>query len=173
MTGVIIQARMSSSRLPGKALMLLSGEAVLYHVVERTRRARCADIIIVATTEEPEDDKVAAFCAKRGYVCFRGPRDNVLERYFEAARTWRLDTVVRVTSDCPLIDPAIIDLCVERFQTSECDYMSNTAPGERSFPRGLDVEVFTFVALERADREAREPYEREHVTPYIHENKKG
>ncbi|MBI2612543.1 glycosyltransferase family protein [Candidatus Kaiserbacteria bacterium] len=173
MTGAIIQARMSSTRLPGKVMLPLSGEPVLYHVVERTKRSRGADEVIVATTVEREDDTIAEFCQKRGYVCFRGSRDDVLGRFLEAARASKLDTIVRITSDCPLIDPDIIDETIRAYERESCDYLSNVGPGERTFPRGLDCEVFSFEALSRANTEAREEYEREHVTPFMHENKKG
>lgn len=173
MTGATIQARMGSTRLPRKVLLPLAGEPVLYRVVERVKRAETVDSIVVATSVEREDDEIVSFCTSRGYDCFRGSRDDVLNRFFEAARARNFDTIVRITSDCPLIDPEIIDATVSAFQKSASDYVSNTAPGERTFPRGLDCEVFTFDALSRAQTQAQESYEREHVTPYIHENKNG
>lgn len=164
---------MGSSRLPGKVMLRLAGEPVLFHVVERVKRARLIDIVIVATSDQPEDDAIEALCKERGYACFRGSQNDVLSRYAGAALAFDLQTIVRITSDCPLIDPSIADQTVKAFESSQCDYLSNVLPEVRTFPRGLDCEVFSRGAIERAAREATEPYEREHVTPYIHENKKG
>ncbi|MEY4747475.1 MAG: hypothetical protein RLZZ416_524 [Candidatus Parcubacteria bacterium] len=171
MTGAIIQARMSSTRLPGKVLLPLARKPVLFHVVERVKAAKRLDRVIVATSTEQEDDTIKAFCKERGYDCFRGSRDDVLSRYAGAAKQYKLDTVVRITSDCPLIDPFIVDQTIAAFESAHCDYISNVLPGERTFPRGLDCEVFSRAALEKADTQARKPYQREHVTPYVHENK--
>ena len=171
MTGAIIQARMSSTRLPGKVLLPLAGKPVLFHDVERARNAKALDVVIVATSTESEDDAIADFCAQYGYRCFRGSRDDVLARYAGAAAEAHLDTIVRITSDCPLIDPAIIDETIAAYHDASCDYLSNIGPGERTFPRGLDCEVFSRAALDRANAEAKELTEREHVTPYIRENK--
>lgn len=173
MTGVIIQARMSSTRLPGKVMRLLAGEPVLYHVVERVKRTRGIDTVIVATTVEKEDDAIVRFCEERGYANFRGSRDDVLSRYLEASHAYELDEIVRITSDCPLVDPDIVSELLERFHSGAYDYMSNFTPGERTFPRGLDCEVCTYTALEKAHAGAHESYEREHVTPFMYENKTG
>ncbi|MFH1077793.1 MAG: glycosyltransferase family protein [Patescibacteria group bacterium] len=173
MTACIIQARMGSTRLPGKILKMLAGKPMLWHVVVRCRKATKVDRVIVATTTNPEDDAVEAFCVENGIECFRGSSDDVLERYHGAAKEAGADTVVRVTSDCPLIDPTVIDLFIGAFETQSVDYVSNIIPGHRSFPRGLDVEVFGFAPLETAAAEATEPYEKEHATPYIWENRKG
>lgn len=163
---------MGSTRLPGKILRLLAGKPMLQHVIERSIRARKQDGVIIATTTSAEDDAVENLCLEKGFTYFRGSAENVLERYFKAAEKFGADVIIRVTSDCPLIDPEIIDLCVARFCQKECDYISNAVPGERTFPRGLDVEVFSFKALEYAYKNASENYEKEHVTPYIWENKK-
>lgn len=173
MIAAVIQARMRSTRLPGKVLLPLAGTPVLCHVVERTRHARNIDKIIVATSTEPSDDAIVQVCEERGYSFFRGSHDDVLERYFGAAGAYHVDTVVRLTCDNPLIDPDIVDEVIDAFQKEKCDYMSNVLPGERTYPRGLDVEIFSFEALRKAQESAREAYEREHVTPYIHENKTG
>ncbi len=173
MIGVIIQARMSSTRLPGKVLLSLAGKPVLQHVIERVKQVRGIDSVIVATTTETEDDAIADFCSRNRYSCFRGSRDDVLSRYFDAAQQFKIETIVRITSDCPLLDPSIITEVIDVYKHGKCDYVSNALPGERTFPRGLDCEVFSFKALEKACTEAREIYEREHVTPYIHENKTG
>lgn len=175
MTAIIIQARMSSTRLPGKIMKNLACKPMLWHVVERCLNSKAADRVIVATTTNKEDDTVEKFCKENNFFYYRGSSDNVLSRYYEAAKIRQpadgAFDIVRVTGDDPLTDPAIIDKCVEALHKSGADYLSNINP-ERTFPRGLDVEVFTFAALEKARREAKENYEREHVTPYIWENKK-
>ena len=173
MIACIIQARMGSTRLPGKTLKPLAGEPMLWHVVERCRKATKVDRVIVATTTNPEDDAVAAFCEENDIPCFRGSSENLLERYHVAAKEAGADIVVRVTADCPLIDPTVIDACIAAFEMQHVDYASNVNPGPRTFPRGLDTEVFSFSALEKAAMEVTEAYQREHATPYIWENKNG
>jgi spore coat polysaccharide biosynthesis protein SpsF len=175
-TDIIIQARMGSGRLPGKVLRDLVGFPMVYHVVERCRFAKCAANVIVATTTLLEDDAIVGACERFVIPYSRGSSENVLERYYDAARQYKSSVIVRVTADCPLIDPFIIDECVKKFYESEADYISNVSDkdaSERTFPRGLDVEVFSFAALEKAYRNATEQYEKEHVTPYIWENKKN
>jgi spore coat polysaccharide biosynthesis protein SpsF len=172
MTTAIIQARMSSTRLPGKVLLDLAGEPMLARVVERTRRARRIDRVLVATTVEPEDEPIVELCRSRGWNVSRGSRDDVLDRYYHAALADGADPIVRITSDCPLIDPAIIDRVVERLgrrdeTANAADYASNINP-RRTFPRGLDVEAFSFEALSAAWREDREATGREHVTPFLY-----
>lgn len=165
----LIQARMGSSRFPGKVLADLSGRPMLWHVVNRVRHARNVEKVVVATTDEATDDAIARFCAQEGINCFRGNEQDVLDRFYHAAKANRADVVVRITADCPLIDPEVIDKVVARFETGDCDYASNV---ERyTYPDGLDIEVFSFHALERAWREAGKPSEREHVTPYLRSGK--
>jgi spore coat polysaccharide biosynthesis protein SpsF len=166
MTSAIIQARMSSTRLPGKVLLDLAGEPMLARVVERTRRARTIDRMIVATTVESEDEPIVELCRSRGWTVSRGSRDDVLDRYYQAAVADEADPIVRITSDCPLIDPEIIDTVVKRLDGT-ADYASNINP-RRTFPRGLDVEAFTFAALSAAWRDDREATGREHVTPFLY-----
>jgi spore coat polysaccharide biosynthesis protein SpsF len=166
-TVAIIQARMGSTRLPGKIMQNLDGAPVLVRCVERTRRVATLDAVIVATTEEPADDGVVALCRERDYPCTRGSQDDVLDRYYRAAQQYHADIIVRITSDCPLIEPTVIDSVVHGFYATSCDYASNTLP-PRNYPRGLDVEVFRFDALARAWREDQNPAWREHVTPYIY-----
>jgi spore coat polysaccharide biosynthesis protein SpsF len=166
MTTAIIQARMSSTRLPGKVLLDLAGEPMLARVVERTRRARTIDRVIVATTVESEDEPIVELCRSRGWTVSRGSRDDVLDRYYQAAVADGADPIVRITSDCPLIAPEIIDTVVKRLDGT-IDYASNINP-RRTFPRGLDVEVFTFAALSAAWRDDREATGREHVTPFLY-----
>jgi spore coat polysaccharide biosynthesis protein SpsF len=168
---VIIQARMSSTRLPGKVLKEIAGKPMLAWVVERARKAQTVSEVVVATTVEPSDDPIVNFCAQMGYACTRGSLNDVLDRYYQAARVYNADVVVRVTADCPLIDPAEIDHVVREYQRSGVDFAANRLPPPfgRTYPIGLDTEVCSFAALERAWREAKEPYQREHVMPYLYE----
>jgi spore coat polysaccharide biosynthesis protein SpsF (cytidylyltransferase family) len=161
----IVQARMGSSRLPGKALMDIGGHPMLWRVVSRARHASTLDEVVVATTPLEADDTIAAFCAHNGIPCFRGSDDDVLDRYYHAALEHHAETIVRITADCPLLDPAVIDQVVNRFLSGAFDYVSNTDPP--TYPDGLDTEVFSFAALERAWKEAHWQSEREHVTPYL------
>ncbi len=165
MIAAIVQARMGSSRLPGKTLADIGGEPMLWHVCHRVEAARLVDLVIVATTDCVRDDPIAVFCQEQKIACFRGSEPDVLDRFSSAAQLHKADIVVRVTADCPLIDPRVIDRVVQKFQATECDYASNTL--RYTYPDGLDVEVFSFDALARAGREARKPAEREHVTPYL------
>lgn len=165
-TVAIVQARMGSTRLPGKTMMPLAGEPMLARVVERSRRARRVDAVVVATTTSPQDDTIASLCRERGWPCERGSEEDVLDRYRAAARAHRADVVVRITSDCPVIDPGIVDALLEAFSRGTWDYASNGLE-PRTYPRGLDVEAFTLAALERAWHEDENPEWREHVTAYI------
>lgn len=164
----IIQARMGSTRLPGKVLANIQSRPMLWHVVERTRAANSVNRIVVATSTGPADDVIADFCHEHGFNCFRGSEKDVLDRYYQSAREYRPDAVVRITSDCPLIDPEVIDQTVQAFLAETSDYASNSIVC--SFPRGLDTEVMSFAALEAAWREATADYQRAHVTPYFYEN---
>lgn len=150
-------------------LLDLAGEPMLGRVVRRLRRARRVDEVIVATTSESRDDAVSAFCLAQGIVCFRGSENDVLDRYVQTARAAQADVVVRITSDCPLIDPELVDDVIAHFQTRQpaADYVSNVVP-VRTYPRGLDTEVIGIDALERAHREATDAPSREHVTAYIY-----
>ncbi len=161
----LIQARMGSSRFPGKVLEDLCGRPMLWQVVNRVRKARSLDKVAVATTDGATDDAIAHFCDREQIGCFRGSERDVLDRFYQAAKANGADVVVRVTADCPLIDPAVIDKVVARFDRGDCDYASNAM--RYTYPDGLDTEVFSFSALERAWREASKPSEREHVTPYL------
>jgi len=163
----IIQARTGATRLPGKVLEELAGELMLTRVVNRTRRAKTVDAVVVATTTQPADDVIVGLCQERGWPFFRGSEDDVLDRYYRAALAFQADTVVRITSDCPLIEPEIIDRVVNEFLSCnpKVDYLSSGLM--RTFPRGLDVEVMSFDALKKAWHEDDNPVWREHVTPYI------
>ncbi len=164
-TVVILQARIGSTRLPGKVLLDLEGRPMLAHVVERIRRARNVQQVVVATTTSKSDDVLEQFCRAQDIAFFRGSEPDVLDRYYQTAKAFAADTVVRITSDCPLIDPEVIDRVTGIFQQGGFDYVSNTI--ETTYPDGLDTEVFSLVALERAWREATKISEREHVTPYL------
>lgn len=164
----IVQARTGSTRLPGKALLDVGGEPMLARVVARCGRARSIDEIVVATTVEPADEAIASLCAARGWAVHRGSERDVLARYHEAAVKRRAGGVVRITSDCPFIDPDIADWVVgELVRPPVADYASNTLP-PRTFPRGLDVEAFRFEALDAAFREDHDMARREHVTPFLY-----
>lgn len=141
---------MGSTRLPGKVMMDLEGRPVLHRVVTRTLRSTLLDEAVVATTTQQADGAIVEYCRHQGWPCFRGSEDDVLDRYYRAASDCGAEIVVRITSDCPLIDPEIIDMVVGKFLSSrDLDYASNTLP-PRTFPRGLDVEVLSYAALERA-----------------------
>lgn len=168
-TGAVIQARTSSTRLPGKVLLDLppgSGVPVLQRVIERVRAAARIDAVIVATSDREDDDPVAAIAASAGVSCFRGPLDDVLARYVGAASRFGLDRIVRITADCPCVDPDIIDAICELQERTGAEYCTNVFP--RSWPKGLDVELVTATALARIDALATEPEEREHVLTYAY-----
>ena len=161
---------MGSSRLPGKVMRTLAGSSVLGHVVERVRLCSLVDEVVVATTTSAADEVIVAEAQKLAVRCFRGSEQDVLARYYAAARESSADVVVRITSDCPLFDPKLLEHMLRQFRHATAgeplDYLSNTL--KRSYPRGLDAEIFTFAALEHAHREAAAPAEREHVTPYLY-----
>lgn len=164
----IVQARMGSTRLPGKVLKYLAGETMLARVVARLRRANRIDEVLVATTDLATDDAIVDECRKLQAKIWRGAQDDVLDRYFRAAEFARAEIVVRITSDCPLIDPEVTDKTISCFLDELPDYAANTIV--RTYPRGLDTEVMSFSALSRAWQKAQKPYEREHVTPYLLEH---
>jgi len=164
----IVQARMGSTRLPGKVLMDLEGETILARVIERLRRAKYIAEVLIATTDRPNDDAIVAECRSLSAAVSRGDEEDVLDRYYRAAQLSKADVVVRVTSDCPLIDPEITDMTIAAFLEARPDYASNVQV--RTYPRGLDTEVISVEALAKAWRQARKRYEREHVTPYIYEH---
>lgn len=167
-TVAIVQARMTSTRLPGKVLLPVAGRPLLSYQLERMRRAALLDRIVVATTVNASDDPIVAFCRQEGVAVTRGSEQDVLARYVEAAQAFQASTVVRVTSDCPLLEPALIDAAIARHAGAQppCDYLSNML--EPSFPYGLAVEVISAETLFQAGSEARDPQEREHVTPFIY-----
>lgn len=168
-TIAIIQARMGSTRLPGKVLKEVLDKPLLAYQLKRVQRAKFIDEIIIATTTKKQDDAIVEFTKSFGEKVYRGSEDDVLSRYYGAAVEADADVIVRLTSDCPLIDPVIIDDVVQLFiDKQSVDYVSNTL--DRTFPRGLDTEVFSFEALEMAHKEATLPRDREHVTAYFYTN---
>lgn len=172
-TVAILQARMGSTRLPGKVLMSLGGHSVLAHVIARAHAIADVDAVVVATSTLAADDAIAAEAVRhRAHVC-RGPEDDVLERYRLAAAEAGADVVIRITADCPLLDPVVVGAMLAHFRARQAtgralDYLSNGL--QRSFPRGLDAEIFTRSVLERCAREAYAPHMREHVTPYVYQH---
>lgn len=165
---IIVQARMTSTRLPGKVLAPIAGRPMLAWQLDRLRRVRDDVAVAVATSDGPSDDPIVDLCGELGVPVVRGSEADVLDRYRVAAATLRADPVIRITSDCPLIDPAVSRAVLELFERGEADYASNTL--ERTFPRGLDTEVLSSETLAAAWHEASQPFEREHVTPYIYRN---
>lgn len=164
----IVQARATSKRLPGKVLRPILGQPMLLRQVERLRHARGLDALLIATSVEPSDDPIADLCKREGLTYFRGSLEDTLDRFYQAAKPRRPSQVVRLTGDCPLIDPALLDRLIRIHLEGQYDYSSNAL--ERTFPDGLDAEIMRFDALERAWREAMLPSEREHVTPYLYKH---
>ena len=176
----IIQARMSSSRLPGKVLRKIEKKPMLYHVINQTRSAKLIDEIIIATTTASKDDVIENYCKEHHIKYFRGSEKDVLDRYDKWAKKFKCDPIVRITSDCPLIDSNVIDKTINKFLKNSYDYVSNNIENvhgvwknsECNFPQGMTVEICTFSAIERAWNKANKPSEREHVFPYIQFNPK-
>ncbi|KFL16175.1 acylneuraminate cytidylyltransferase [Geobacillus stearothermophilus] len=164
----IIQARMGSTRLPGKVLKKVLGKTLLEYQIERVKRAKTIDEIIIATTTKESDDPIVQLCQQLSIPYYRGSEEDVLSRYYEAATKFNVDVVVRLTSDCPIIDPNVIDKVVEHYLENKdrYDYVSNTLT--RTYPRGLDTEVMSYEVLKRVHEEAKELVYREHVTAYIY-----
>jgi len=170
-TGAIVQARTSSTRLPRKVLKELpygSGITVLQQVIRRLKKSKKLDDIIIATTTDVADGKIIKISEKENVKRFKGSIDDVLERYYLAAKESELDIVVRVTSDCPCIDPEVVDLTIEEHINAKADFTSNIL--SRTFPHGLDTEVLSFRTLETAHLQANQEFEREHVCPYIYKS---
>lgn len=164
----VLQARSTSSRLPGKVLKPILGKPMLERQIERILRASMIDKLVVATSNDPSDEVLAQLCGKIGVDCFRGSLDDVLDRFFLAARQHKPDYVVRLTGDCPLADPAVIDAVIRFAVNGDYDYASNTL--QPTYPDGLDVEVCKFAKLEQVWRTATMKSQREHVTPYFYQN---
>ncbi|KJS81115.1 MAG: acylneuraminate cytidylyltransferase [Peptococcaceae bacterium BICA1-8] len=172
--GVIIQARMGSTRFSGKVLKEIKGKTVLQHVIKRAQQSNLIDMIVIATTTNERDSAIVNEAQKLGIKVFRGSEDDVLSRYYYVAKENEVDIIIRITSDCPLIDPRVLDDVITCYLEGNYDIVSNAGPNisQRTFPRGLDAEVFSFNVLKDAFRNAKERYQREHVTPYIYESSK-
>jgi spore coat polysaccharide biosynthesis protein SpsF len=166
----VIQARTGSTRLPNKVMMPILGKPLLLRMSERVLQSRLKGTVVIATTDDPSDDTVVNLCAENGLNHFRGDRNDLLDRHYRTALAYRADVVLKIPSDCPLIDPKIIDKTIEFFlaHEGEFDYVGNLYPA--SYPDGNDVEIMTFPALEKAWKEATRKLEREHTTPYLWEN---
>ena len=167
---VIIQARMSSTRLPGKALKLAHGRTMLDRMLERVKNAQTLSEVVVATTTDPSDNAIVRACSKSDTAVFRGSLHDVLDRYYQAALAHHADIIVRLTADCPLMEPTLIDDVVHALVRSQADFACNRLPPpySRSYPIGVDVEACTFSALQQAWQFAVEKHEREHVLPYLY-----
>lgn len=164
----VLQARVSSTRFPGKVLKPLLGRPMLERQIERILSCKRIDQLVVATSINPEDDVIEALCNRLGIYCFRGDLENVLDRFYQVAKQYNPNHIVRLTGDCPLTDPVLIDELVDVYLAQECDYASNCQ--EPTLPDGLDAEVFSFASLEEAWKEAMLPSHLEHVTPFICSN---
>jgi spore coat polysaccharide biosynthesis protein SpsF len=171
--GAVIQARTGSKRLPSKVLLDINGEPMLTRVIQRVRHSRLINKIIVATTTDPQDDVIHQLAILNGVDVFRGDVQDVLRRYYGTAKKFGLDIIVRVTADCPLLDASLLDEVLSRFITTNCKIATNAGIDSRmrTYPRGLDVEVFSYEELKKANKESSELYQREHVTPYMYSNK--
>lgn len=161
----IIQARMGSTRLPGKVLKQIGDRPMLWHVCERASHASLIDDLFIATSTASVDDAIETFCEEHSINCYRGDEEDVLARFYETASEADADIVVRLTGDCPFLSPPVVDRVIQKYRNSSADYVTNTI--KYTQPDGLDVEVFDFQALETAHELATKPAEREHVTPYI------
>lgn len=173
MIGAIIQARMGSTRLPGKVLKNIGEKPLLLHMIERVRKSKKLDKVIIATSVLEKDNVIEDFCKKNNIDYFRGSESDVLQRYYECAKSYSLDIVVRLTADCPLIDFFMIDKCLEDFNANpELSYYANTCPTNLSmYPNGSDIEIFSFNALEKANTLENSLEGREHVTHYMCQEK--
>ena len=168
-TLIVIQARLGSKRLPFKVLKEIENRPLLLYTLERLKRLNTPNQLVVATTSQKRDDAIVSFCEKNKIDVFRGSEENVLERYYQCAVHYKADIIVRITGDCPLIDPNLVDKMVKFYQKNlNYDYISNVHP--RSYPKGLDVEILNFKALSTIYSKSTTSYQLEHVTPYIMQN---
>jgi|SRR3989344_3228689 len=167
----IIQARSSSTRLPGKVLREIKGKPMLWYVVDRLKKTKAIDKIVVATSDHKDDDVIEKYCQNEKIDCFRGSLEDVLSRYVNCAKKYSgYDTIIRITADCPLIDPKVVDLLIKTFSREKVDYASNVL--KETYPDGIDAEIFTRESILISDKEAKLGSEREHVTLYIRNNPK-
>jgi spore coat polysaccharide biosynthesis protein SpsF len=166
MIGCIVQARMGSSRLPGKVMKKIGDKFLLDYVLEQLQSSKKIEKLFVATTTLSMDDVICNHLSSKNISFFRGSANDVLDRYVQCAKNFSIDTIIRITADNPLIDPNIVDLVIEKFQNAKCDYATNCLP--RTFPYGTEVEIFSFEKLHQVWLNAKKPSEREHVTPYFY-----
>jgi len=171
MIGCIVQARMGSSRLPGKVMKKIIDGYLLDYVIKQLLSSKKIQKIIVATTDLVEDNVICNHLRSQKIDFFRGSSEDVLDRYYECAKQYQVDVIVRITADNPLIDPNIVDLTINKYENQKCDLATNTIT--RTFPYGTEVEVFSLKALEKAWKFAKKPSEREHVTPFIRDPENG
>lgn len=171
MIGCIIQARMDSTRLPGKVMEKIDDNTILDYVIKQLKSAKKIEKILVATSNLTEDTVICDYLHLQKIEFYRGSSEDVLDRYYQCAKEFSIDTIVRITADNPLIDPNIVDLVVDEYKNHKCDFATNTLP--RTFPYGTEVEVFSFKSLEKAWKNAKKPSEREHVTPFIRDPQNG
>jgi spore coat polysaccharide biosynthesis protein SpsF len=165
----VVQARMSSSRLPGKVMLPILGKPLLIRMLERVQAAKLIGQLVVATSTNPDDDEIENLCKEENLTCYRGHLTDLLDRHYQVAKLYGADAVVKIPSDCPLIDPTVIDKVLKKFiENDQYDFVSNLHPA--TYPDGNDVEVMSFEALECAWKDATKDYEREHTTPFIWEN---
>ena len=170
MIGCIIQARMNSTRLPGKVLMNIDEKfPALFYTVEQLKNSKLLEKIVIATSSNQEDNDIEKFCRKYNIKCFRGSLENVLDRYYQCAKEFGITTIVRIPADKPLIDPEIVDEVIQKFKENSFDCVTNFQPS--TIPSGTEVEIFSFSALETAWKNASSAFDKEHVTPYIYKNK--
>ena len=167
----IIQARMDSRRLPGKVLKKILGKPMLWHLVNRVEKSRYIDNIIIATTKDKKDDPIEIFANEYHLGIYRGSENDIVDRYYNAARKYNAGVVVRIWGDCPLIDPEIIDKVIEQFLSYNADYANNSNPP--TFPFGMTIEIYSFNTLERIWKETRDPFFREYPFEYIYANKES
>jgi len=170
MLGAIIQARVSSTRLPQKVIKKIEGKTVLEHLILRAKKVKNCDKVILATTDKKDDDVLGKIAKELNVLAFRGSENDVLDRYYQAAKLFKIDPIVRITADCPLLDPKIVEKVIDFYFSGNYDYISNTHPP--TFPDGMDVEIFNFKSLEKSWKKAKLRSEREHVTAYIFKNPK-
>lgn len=164
----IVQARVSSTRLPGKVLLPILDKPVLIRMIERINKSKLKGKLVIATSTNSDDDQIEKLCEENSLECYRGSLNDLLDRHYQVGLIYNADAVVKIPSDCPLIDPSIIDKVINNFTENNFDYVSNLHPA--TYPDGNDVEIFSFKALERAWKEASKNYEREHTTPFFWEN---
>jgi spore coat polysaccharide biosynthesis protein SpsF len=167
----IVQARMGSTRLPGKVLKKISGEPMLWHLVNRVKKSRYIDTVIIAATEDKKDEAIEIFANEYHLGIYRGSENDIVDRYYNAARKYDADVIVRIWGDCPLIDPEIIDKTIEQFLSYNANYANNSNPP--TFPFGMTIEIYSFSTLERIWKETNDPFFREYPFEYIYANKES